>query len=136
MNPARTLVTLAGRLLLGLYFIFPAVMKISNFSGTSEYMASHGMALIPFLLVLTIAVQLAGGLSLIVGYRLQIVAFLLAGLVLAISIVLHDFWTLDEGLQRAHETQNFVKNMGIMAGLLILAGGHTPNELQFLNRSR
>jgi putative oxidoreductase len=33
---------------------------------------------------------------------------------------MHDFWTLEEGLQRSHETQNFFKNMGIMAGLLIL----------------
>ncbi|MGM0632113.1 MAG: hypothetical protein ACQETO_02965 [Pseudomonadota bacterium] len=35
---------------------------------------------------------------------------------------MHDFWTMEEGLQRSHETQNFVKNMGIMAGLLALAG--------------
>jgi len=36
---------------------------------------------------------------------------------------MHDFWTLPAGeLQTGHETQNFVKNMGIMAGLLVTAG--------------
>jgi len=114
---------LAGRILLGLYFIVPGAMKVMNFSGTAEYMAAHGMRFIPFFLVLTIVIQIGGGLSLAVGYRLRTVSFILAGLVLLISLVLHDFWTLADGLQKSHETQNFIKNMAIMAGLLVLAGG-------------
>ena len=59
----------------------------------------------------------------VAGYQTRIIAFLLAGLTLVISIVMHDFWTLPAGeLQTAHETQNFVKNMAIMAGLLAVAG--------------
>jgi putative oxidoreductase len=34
---------------------------------------------------------------------------------------MHDFWTLVEGLARTHETQNFFKNIGIMAGLLVVS---------------
>ena len=35
----------------------------------------------------------------------------------------HGFWTLPAGeLQTAHETQNFVKNLGIVAGLLVVSG--------------
>jgi len=45
----------------------------------------------------------------------------LAGLVLVISLVMHNFWSMEEGLQRAHEMQNFIKNMAIMAGLLVVA---------------
>jgi putative oxidoreductase len=118
---------LAGRILLGLYFIVPGLMKVMNFGGTAEYMAVHGVMFIPFLLVLTIVLQLGGGLSLVIGYRQQEVALVLAGLVLLISLIMHDFWTLEEGLQRAHETQNFIKNMAIMAGLLVLAGGYRPD---------
>lgn len=117
---ASRLLFLAGRALLGLYFIVPGMMKVIGFSGTSQYMAAHGMRFIPFFLTLTIIVQITGGVSLLLGYRQRAVAFVLAGLVLVISLVLHDFWTLDEGVQRAHETQNFIKNMAIMAGLLVL----------------
>jgi putative oxidoreductase len=46
----------------------------------------------------------------------------LAGLTLVISVFMHDFWGMEEGLERAHEMQNFVKNMAIMAGLLYVAG--------------
>ena len=59
----------------------------------------------------------------VVGYQTKLVAFVLAGLTLVISLVMHDFWTLPAGeLQTGHETQNFVKNMAIMAGLLVVAG--------------
>ena len=119
----ESLCPLAGRIILGLYFLLPgALLKIINPQGTADYMASHGMVLIPFFLGLTILIQLAGGAAILVGYKTQIAAFLLAGLTLMISLVMHNFWTLDDGIVRSHETQNFVKNMGIMAGLLAIAG--------------
>jgi putative oxidoreductase len=34
---------------------------------------------------------------------------------------LHDFWNVYEGVNAERETQNFFKNMGIFAGLLLLA---------------
>jgi putative oxidoreductase len=60
-----------------------------------------------------------------VGYQGRFSAFLLAGLTLVISIFMHGFWDLPEGSSVAHETQNFVKNMAIMAGLLIVAANGT-----------
>jgi putative oxidoreductase len=56
------------------------------------------------------------------------IAFILAGLVLVISLVMHNFWSLEEGIQKGHEMQNFVKNMAIMAGLMVLAGGVSKLE--------
>jgi putative oxidoreductase len=35
---------------------------------------------------------------------------------------MHDFWNVYEGVSQAHETQNFVKNLAIFAGLLVLSG--------------
>ena len=119
---ARRLLSLAGRGLLGVYFILPGVMKITGYAGTAEYMADHGVPLIALLLPLTIAIQIVGGVALVIGWRTQITAFVLAGLTLVISLFMHDFWTMEAGLQQAHETQNFVKNLAIMAGLLFVAG--------------
>ena len=117
---------LSGRILLGLYFVVPGMMKVLNFGGTAEYMASHDMIFVTFFLTLTIIIQLAGGACLVIGYRQQQVSFVLAGLVLVISVVMHNFWAMEQGVQQAHETQNFIKNMAIMAGLLVLAGGYIP----------
>jgi putative oxidoreductase len=132
----ESLCPLAGRIILGLYFLLPgAVLKLADLQGTSEYMASKGMVLVPLFLWLTIALQAGGGLALLTGWQTKIAAFLLAGLTLVISIVMHDFWDVTEAVQRGHETQNFVKNMGIMAGLLAIAGlGAGPFSLD--NRRR
>ena len=113
---------LGGRALLGLYFIVPGVTKITGFAAMSAYMEAHGVPLIPVLLSLTIVLQIGGGTSLLLGYRTQLMAFVLAGLTLVISLFMHDFWNVEEGLERAHETQNFIKNLAIMAGLMFVAG--------------
>jgi putative oxidoreductase len=114
----------AGRVLLGLYFFLPGgVNKVLGYEGTADYMAANGMIFVPFFLILTIIIQLGCGGAMIVGFKTKAAAFLLAGLTLVINLVIHDFWTLPAGeLQTAHETQNFVKNLGIVAGLLVAAG--------------
>jgi putative oxidoreductase len=45
---------------------------------------------------------------------------ILFALTLLINIFIHDFWNLS-GVMQSHEAQNFYKNMGVAAGLLILA---------------
>lgn len=113
-----------GRVMLGLYFFLPGgLAKVFNFQGTADYMAANDMVFVPFFLVATIVIQLGCGGAMVVGYQTKISAFLLAGLTLVINLVIHDFWTLPAGeLQTGHETQNFVKNLGIVAGLLVAAG--------------
>lgn len=119
----QTYTGVAGRILLGVYFLIPGITKVTNFQDTADYMQDHGMIFVPFFLVLTIIVQLAGAAMLITGYRVAATAFILAGLTLVISLAMHDFWNVEAGIQQAHETQNFVKNLAIMAGLMALAGG-------------
>ncbi|MEZ7906377.1 MAG: DoxX family membrane protein, partial [Ruminococcus bromii] len=92
--------------------------------GTADYMADNGMIYVPFFLILTIIIQLGCGGAMIVGYKTKATAFLLAGLTLIINLVIHDFWTLPAGeLQTAHETQNFVKNLGINSFVMTDADG-------------
>jgi putative oxidoreductase len=100
-------------------------MKITGYADTVEYMTAHNVPMIWILLPLTIAMQIAGGIALIIGYQGKFVAFLLAILVLAISIYMHNFWTYEQGMERAHEMQNFVKNFAIMAGLLVISATGT-----------
>ncbi len=123
---AQRAALLTGRTLLGLYFIVPGLMKIPGWSGMVDYMTLHGVPLVPVLLAVTIVIQVGGGACLVIGYRTRVVAFLLAGLTLLISLFMHDFWNVYEGTDQAHETQNFIKNMGIMAGLLYVAGIAVP----------
>lgn len=125
---AQRVLLITGRVLLGLYFIIPGITKITGWAAMSAYMAQHGVPLIPVLLVLTIILQIGGGACLAIGYRTQLMAFLLAGLTLLISLFMHDFWNVYDGTDQGHETQNFIKNLAIMAGLLYVAGSANPQK--------
>jgi putative oxidoreductase len=115
-----------GRVLLGLYFLIPGITKITGFNTMAAYMAQHGVPFTVPLLVLTIPIQIGCGLALIAGWRTRPAAFILAGLTLLISVYMHDFWNSYEGGNQQHELQNFIKNLGIFAGLLILAARGSP----------
>lgn len=111
-----------GRALLGLYFVVPGIMKIVGYSGTLALMQSKGVPLAEVLLPLTILMQVGLGLCLIIGKCVQLSAFLLFGLTIVINVYIHNFWALAGDPGQAHETQNFIKNLAIAAGLLVLAG--------------
>lgn len=133
MHQIQIMCLLVGRFLLGLYFIIPGISKITNFEEMSAYMQAHDVPLIHFLLPLATLIQLSAGAALIVGYNGKIAAFLLAGLTLIISIYMHNFWGMEEGVSRMHETQNFIKNMAIMAGLLMVVA-HGTGKFSVDNR--
>ncbi len=123
LQPLQPMLGVAGRFLLGLYFVLPGISKITGFDGTTQNMIEHGVPLAAVLLPITIVLQIGGGAALIVGWQTRAMALMLAGMTVAINLFMHDFWNVYEGLSQAHETQNFVKNLAIMAGLLALAAG-------------
>ena len=111
----------AGRSLLGLYFIGPGLSKVFDFTSTLALMRMKGVPFTSVLLPLTIVIQLLGGIFLILGRNLRLTAFILFGLTIVINIYIHNFWTLNGDPSQGHEIQNFVKNLAIAAGLLVLA---------------
>ena len=119
-NIAPVFITI-GRVLLALYFLLPGVMKFISWDMHVALMEKHNMIMIPVLLAAAGIFQIAAAIALILNRYTYIVALLLAGLVLVINFSLHDFWNFS-GVEGAHEMQNFVKNLGILAGLLVLAG--------------
>ena len=110
-----------GRVLLGLYFVVPGIFKVTGFAGSLAYMELHGVPLALPLLLLTIPLQVGAGLALIFDRQVRTAAFLLAGLTLLINLFMHDFWNDYPGGNAQHELQNVIKNLGIFAGLLLLA---------------
>ena len=110
-----------GRMLLGLYFLLPGISKIPTYAVTTEYMLLHNIPLVTILLPITIVLQVGLGVMLIIGYRIKESALILAALTIFINIGMHDFWNEYPNTDAGHETQNFVKNLAIFAGLLVLS---------------
>jgi len=130
----KTFITV-GRILLGLYFLVPGISKIPTYASTTEYMLLHNIPLADVLLPITIVLQVGLGVMLIVGYRIKESALILAALTIFINIGMHDFWNEYPNTDVGHETQNFVKNLGIFAGLLVLSAAHKVSQWRFFSNS-
>ena len=117
----KTTLIHTGRTLLALYFLYPGIMKFVAWDRGVALMETHGMVMVPLLLALAGIIQIGTSLCLLINRGVVISALVLAALVLAINVNLHDFWNEYEGVNAQHELQNFVKNLGIFAGLLLLA---------------
>ena len=121
INKIDSFFFIVGRSLLGLYFIGPGLSKVFSYAATLALMKIKGVPFSSILLPITIAIQIFGGLHLILGKNLRITSLILFGLTITINIFIHNFWALAGDPTQAHEVQNFVKNLAIGAGLLVLA---------------
>ncbi len=111
----------AGRVLLALYFLLPGIAKFVSWNMHVELMEAHNMIMVPALLAIAGIVQIGGSVCLLLNKQVVVCALGFAVMILLINLNLHDFWNAYEGIDAKHETQNFVKNLGIFAGLLLLA---------------
>ena len=110
-----------GRVLLGLYFLYPGLTKIPRYDFMIEYMSLHNVPFVNILLPVTIFLQVVLGSVLIIGYRIKEAAIVLAALTICINIGMHDFWNEYPNTNAGHEMQNFIKNLAILSGLLVLS---------------
>lgn len=119
--------SLAGRLLLSLIFIMSGIGKIGNFDGTAAYMDSHGMPIASVLLVGAIIFELAGGLSLLIGYKTKYGVLMLLIFLIPATLIFHPFWAVPEDMVKM-QTIAFMKNLAIMGGLMTVLV-HGPGKL-------
>tara|TARA_B100001113_G_scaffold349722_1_gene345604 strand:- start:170 stop:559 length:390 start_codon:yes stop_codon:yes gene_type:complete len=121
INKLDNISILVGRSLLGLYFLGPGIAKIYNYSNYVAVMQQNEVPLTMLALPAVILIQVIGGVMLILNQNVKVFAWALFLTTMVINVYIHDFWTLEDGIGKAHETQNFVKNLAICAGLLVLA---------------
>ena len=104
-----TLIVVA-RVMASAIFLIAGYGKLgAGYAGTEGYMASLGVpaALLP----LVIALEIGGGLSLLLGFQTRLVAFLLAVFCVTAALIFH---TGADPMQHI----NFLKNFSMAGGLL------------------
>lgn len=109
-----------GRAFLGALFLFSGLLKIAGFASVAGWMASAGLPAANVLLVLTIAIEVGGGLLLVIGWQSRIAALVLAVFLVPVTIVFHGFWNADAAHFNDQLTA-FLKNLAILGGMLLVA---------------
>ncbi|MDJ0511246.1 MAG: DoxX family protein [Crocosphaera sp.] len=108
----QSYVSLIARIFLSAIFIKSGVSKLMSTAGTHAYMASKGLPLTWVLLIATILVLIVGGISVLLGYKSRIGAFLLIGFLIPATLIFHGSFPQEEIA--------FFKNLGLMGGLLMI----------------
>jgi putative oxidoreductase len=105
-----------GRFLLGLYFLVPGIAKIFDNTSQLQLMEARGISDAYPLLIFAGVSSLLGAAALMSGRYVKLAAYGFVIYVLLVNVLIHPFWIV------AAEMQNFVKNLAITSGLLVLAG--------------
>jgi putative oxidoreductase len=117
-----------GRVLFALIFV---TSVIGHFSSAEIAAASaHGVPLASILVPLAGVIALVGGVSVMLGYRARFGALLLLVFLVPVTLVMHKFWGLPDPQMAMLQKINFMKNMSLMGGcLLIMHYGSGPYSL-------
>jgi putative oxidoreductase len=110
---------LVGRVALGAIFMVSGLGKLAAWQGTAAYAGSKGVPEV--LLAIATALEVLGAISLIVGFRARWGALALLVFLVPVTLVFHNFWAVPAAQQQM-EMANFLKNLGIGGGLLIVFG--------------
>ncbi len=125
MEVYKNISQLAGRIVVGMVFLFYGANHFMNLGAMTAYAGSKGVAL-PELAVLGTGLLLLGaGFSIMLGYKIWIGAALLTVFFLPVTFLMHNFWAVPAEAQMMEMT-NFLKNMGLMGSALIYAVVPSP----------
>jgi putative oxidoreductase len=132
-NIARICAPLVGRVLITFIFLRSAIGKIGNFSGVAGNMAAKGMPYAEIFLAGAIALEIVGGLCLLLGWKARWGALALLIFLIPATLIFHNFWAVDPAQSRelANQTNHFFKNLTIMGALVFIIGmGSGPLSLE------
>ena len=118
---------LIGRLMIAAIFIQAGLQKIPGYAGTAGYMDAMGVPSV--LLPAVIAVEILGGLAIVIGWQTRLFAFLLAGFSVMAGILFH--FQPDDQIQMIM----LFKNIAIAGGFLFLVV-NGPGAFALDNRRR
>lgn len=127
MPPIEKFAAPIGRLFIALIFVMSGLNKMGGYSGVAGWMEAMGIpgALLP----LVIALEVLGGLAVIIGWKTRYVALLLSGFCLLSALVFH------ANFAEQNEMMHFMKNLALSGGFLFLVA-HGGGNYALDNRAR
>jgi putative oxidoreductase len=103
-------------------FVAIFLTTYSHFSAqTISFAAQQGVPLAWLAVPLSGVIALAGALSVLVGYRAKLGAWLLVLFLVPVTLSLHRFWAVTDPMMAQLQRAMFLKNVSILGGALLIA---------------
>src|SRR5947209_497947 len=111
-------VVVLGRFFFALIFLVAAPNHFSK--QTIALSASQGVPLAWIAVPLSGVVAIAGGLSILLGYRAKLGAWLIVLFLIPVTLMLHKFWTVTDPMMAQIQMILFMKNVSMLGGALLI----------------
>jgi putative oxidoreductase len=111
-------IVLLGRIFFSFIFIKSSFGHFS--SPTIEYASKQGVWMPSVLVPLAGVIALLGGLSILLGYKAKIGAWLIVLFLVPVTLKMHNFWMIDDLMARRMQLTMFTKNISILGGALMI----------------
>jgi putative oxidoreductase len=116
----QALMLLVGRACLAALFLLDGWVRLRGYGAAAAALRGEGMPFVQAALPLIIAVELAGGLAVLAGYKARLAAYFLIIVRLALDYYSPGF-ARAVGAESAAALLGFVNQLAIIGGLLLLA---------------
>lgn len=115
----RPMTALLGRIAIASIFLVSGTAKLVDVAGTAAHMSAVGIPYPETLAMFAGVVEVLGALSLVFGALSRMGALGLIVFLIPTTLLFHNFWALEGDEQRMQMVQ-FLKNVGIAGGLILL----------------
>ncbi len=112
-------VVVLGRFFFALIFLFAAPNHFAK--QTIAFSASQGVPFASIAVPLSGVVAIAGGLSILLGYRAKLGAWLIVLFLIPVTLMLHKFWTVQDPMMAQIQMILFMKNVSMLGGALLIS---------------
>ena len=124
----QSAVVVLGRFLFTLIFLMAGANHFS--AKTIAFSASQGVPSASIAVPLSGVMAIAGGLSILLGYRAKLGAWLIVLFLIPVTLMMHKFWTVQDPMMAQVQMILFMKNVAMLgAALLISQFGAGPFSL-------
>ncbi len=110
-------IVLFGRLLFALIFLMAGPNHFAHQS--IAFAATQGVPLASFLVPLSGVIALLGGLSILLGYRAKLGAWLIVLFLIGVT-PMHKFWGIADPMMQQMQMIMFMKNLAMLGGALLI----------------
>ena len=111
---------LLGRIALGSIFVVSGFGKLTHLGGFEASLALKGVPLPWLAAIVGAPVEFFGGLAIVLGIAGRYAALLMLSFTVVATLISHRYWEYSDAAVRQAQLSNFLKNIAIIGGFLVL----------------
>jgi putative oxidoreductase len=113
------LIVPVGRIFYSLIFLNSGMFHFS--AAAIEYADSQGVPFATLMVPLSGVMAIVGGLSILLGYKAKVGAWLIIGFLIPVTIMMHAFWHFNEPVEHQVQMTMFFKNTAMLGAAFLIA---------------